>query len=72
MLTRRGALRITQEEFLRLANINIHFPDRPLSNSIVYRPSEFIMTEQTVANIISKTLEQLPKYSGQPDQDADE
>ena len=30
------------------------------------------MAEKAVANILSKTLEQLPKYSGQPDQDADE
>ena len=72
MLTRQGALRITQEEFRRLANIDIRFPDRSLSNSIVYRPLEFTMAEEAVANILSKTLEQLPKYSGQPDQDADE
>ncbi|CAF1371549.1 unnamed protein product [Rotaria sordida] len=72
MLTRQGALRLTEAEFRRLTNIDIDFPGRTIPFSIVYRPADFIMAEKTVANILSKTLEQTPKYSGKPDQDADE
>ncbi|CAF5155661.1 unnamed protein product, partial [Rotaria socialis] len=35
-------------------------------------PAESIMAEKTVATLLSKTLEQTPKFSGKPDQDADE
>ncbi|CAF3268936.1 unnamed protein product [Rotaria sp. Silwood2] len=72
MLTRQGAVRLIEAEFQRLANINIQSPDNISLIPIVYRPIEFIMAEKTVATLLSKTLEQTPKFSGKPDQDADE
>ncbi|CAF3387070.1 unnamed protein product [Rotaria socialis] len=72
MLTRQGAKRLLEAEFQRLSDIDITFPDRTTVAPIVYRPTELIMAEKTVAHILSKTLEQIPKYSGKPDQDADE
>ena len=72
MLTRQGATRLIETEFNRLANIDINFPDRTTIYPVVYRPTELIMAEKTVATILSKTLEQTPKFSGKPDQDADE
>ncbi|CAF4257296.1 unnamed protein product [Rotaria sordida] len=72
MLTRQGAARLIQDEFHRLAQIDIDFPDDTLLNSIFYRPIEFIIAEKTVATLLIKTLEQTSKYSGEPDQDADE
>ncbi|CAF1292664.1 unnamed protein product [Rotaria sordida] len=72
MLTRQGATRLIEAEFNRLANIDINFPDRTTIHPVVYRPTELIMAEKTVATLLSKTLEQTPKYSGKSDQDADE
>ncbi|CAF4507654.1 unnamed protein product, partial [Rotaria socialis] len=72
MLTRQGARQLIETEFHRLANIDINFPDRTTIDSIVYRPAESIMAAKTVATLLSKTLEQTPKFSGKPDQDADE
>ncbi|CAF4558266.1 unnamed protein product, partial [Rotaria magnacalcarata] len=62
----------TTYEFHRLANIDINFPDRTTIDSIVYRPTQLIMGVKTVATLLSKTLEQTTKFSGKPDQDADE
>ncbi|CAF1096570.1 unnamed protein product [Rotaria sordida] len=67
-----GAARLIQDEFHRLAQIDIDFPYDTLLSSIFYRPIEFIIAEKTVATLLIKTLEQTPKYSGEPDQDADE
>ncbi|CAF2744025.1 unnamed protein product [Rotaria sp. Silwood2] len=72
MLTRQGARRLIETEFHRLANIDINFPDRTTIYPIVSHPTELIMAEKTVATLLSKTLEQTPKFSGKPDQDADE
>ncbi|CAM4974053.1 unnamed protein product [Rotaria socialis] len=72
MLTRQGALRIFQAEFQRLADIDIDFSDNTPIHCIAHRPKELIMAEKTVANLLSKSLEQIPKYSGKPDQNADE
>ncbi|CAF2933630.1 unnamed protein product [Rotaria sp. Silwood2] len=72
MLTRQGATRLIESEFNRLAKININFPDRTPISPVVYRPTELIMAEKTVATLLSKTLEQTSKFSGKPDQDADE
>ena len=72
MLTRQGATRLIEAEFTRLSNIDIDFPDRTTVYPVVYRPTELFMAEKTVATLLSKTLEQTPKYSGKPDQDADE
>ena len=72
MLTRQGAIRLFEAEFNRLTNIDINYHDRPALNPVVYRPTEHIMAEKTVATLRSKTLEQTPKYSGKADQDADE
>ncbi|CAF5079092.1 unnamed protein product [Rotaria magnacalcarata] len=72
MLTRQGARQLIETEFHRLANIDINFPDRTTIDSIVYRPTQLIMAAKTVATLLSKTLEQTPKFSGKPDQDADE
>ncbi|CAF4355389.1 unnamed protein product, partial [Rotaria sp. Silwood2] len=66
------ALRLIEAEFRRLADIDIDLSDCIPVHSIVYRPNEFMMAEKTVAALLSKTLEQIPKYSGKPDQDADE
>ncbi|CAF2632111.1 unnamed protein product [Rotaria sp. Silwood2] len=72
MLTRQGAARIIETEFHRLADIDVDFPDTTSLKPIFYRPIEFIMAEKTVATLLSKTLEQTPKYFGKPDHDADE
>ncbi|CAF2100470.1 unnamed protein product [Rotaria magnacalcarata] len=72
MLTRQGAKRLLEAEFQRLSDIDIAFADRITVAPIVYRPTELLMTEKTVATLLSKTLEQIPKYSGKPDQNADE
>ncbi|CAF2217766.1 unnamed protein product, partial [Rotaria magnacalcarata] len=72
MLTRQGAKRLLQAEFQRLSDIDITFADRITVAPIVYRPTELLVAEKTVATLLSKTLEQIPKYSGKPDQDADE
>ncbi|CAF4710410.1 unnamed protein product, partial [Rotaria magnacalcarata] len=72
MLTRQGAKRLLEAEFQRLSDIDITFADRITVAPIVYRPTELLMAEKTVATLLSKTLEQIPKYSGKPDQDADE
>ncbi|CAF4803774.1 unnamed protein product, partial [Rotaria sp. Silwood2] len=72
MLTRQGATRLIGTEFNRLAKININFPDRTPISPVVYRPTEQIMAEKTVATLLSNTLEQTSKFSGKPDQDADE
>ncbi|CAF1623581.1 unnamed protein product [Rotaria magnacalcarata] len=63
MLTGQGAKRLLEVEFQRLSDINITFADRP---------TELIIAEKAVATLLSKTLEQIPKHSGKPDQDADE
>ncbi|CAF1931013.1 unnamed protein product [Rotaria magnacalcarata] len=72
MLTRQGAKRLLEAEFQRLSDIDVTFADRITVAPIVYRPTELLMTEKTVATLLSKTLEQIPKYSGKPDQNADE
>ncbi|CAF1470860.1 unnamed protein product [Rotaria sp. Silwood1] len=72
MLTRQGARRLIETEFHRLANIDINFPDHTPINPIVSNPTTLIMAEKTVATLLSKALEQTPKFSGKPDQDADE
>ncbi|CAF1502166.1 unnamed protein product, partial [Adineta steineri] len=72
MLTRQGAKRLLEAEFQRLSDIDITFADRTTVAPIVYRPAESIMAEKTVATLLSKTLEQTSKFSGKPDQDADE
>jgi len=72
MLTRQGATRLIEAEFTRLSNIDIDFPDRTTVYPVVYRPTELFMAEKIVATLLSKTLEHTPKYSGKPDQDADE
>ncbi|CAF3424589.1 unnamed protein product [Rotaria socialis] len=72
MLARQGALRIFQAEFQRLADIDIDFSDNIPIHCIAHRPNELIMAEKTAANLLSKSLEQIPKYSGEPDQNADE
>ncbi|CAF3341881.1 unnamed protein product [Rotaria socialis] len=59
MLTRQGAKRLLEAEFQRLSDIDITFAERP---------TELIMAAKTVANILSKTSEQIPKYSGHPKQ----
>jgi hypothetical protein len=71
MITRQGAIRLIDAEFQRLATINIDSTDRITSPTVVYRPLEFVMAEKTVATIISKTLEQTPKYSGKPEENVD-
>ncbi|CAF3050663.1 unnamed protein product [Rotaria sp. Silwood2] len=72
MLTRQGAAQLIASEFARLSNIDINYPDRSNVHPVVYRPAELIMAEKTIATLLSKTLEQTPKYSGKPDQNADE
>lgn len=72
MLTRQGARRLIDTEYHRLANIDIKFSDRTSIHPIDSHPTELIMAEKTVATLLSKTLEQIPKFSGKPDQDADE
>ncbi|CAF4716563.1 unnamed protein product, partial [Rotaria socialis] len=72
VLKRQGAKRLLEAEFQRLSDIDITFADRTTVAPIVYRPAESIMAEKTVATLLSKTLEQTPKFSGKPDQDADE
>ncbi|CAF3295255.1 unnamed protein product, partial [Rotaria sp. Silwood2] len=72
MLTRQGARRLIETEFHRLANIDNNFPDHTPINPIVSNPTNLIMAEKTVATLLSKALEQTPKFSGKPDQDADE
>ncbi|CAF3195850.1 unnamed protein product [Rotaria sp. Silwood2] len=62
MLTRQGAARIIETEFHRLADIDVDFPDTTSLKPIFYRSIEFIMAEKTVATLLSKTLEQTPKY----------
>ncbi|CAF1606546.1 unnamed protein product [Rotaria magnacalcarata] len=63
MLTRQGAKRLLEAEFQRLSDIDITFADRITVAPIVYRPKELLMTEKTAATLLSKTLEQIPKYS---------
>ncbi|CAF4880535.1 unnamed protein product [Rotaria sp. Silwood1] len=63
MLIRQGATRFIEAEFHRLANIDISFPDHTTIHSVVCCPTEFILAEKTVATLLSKTLEQAPKYS---------
>ncbi|CAF4338301.1 unnamed protein product [Rotaria sp. Silwood2] len=72
MLARQGARRLIETEFHRLGNIDINFPDHTPINPIVSNPTNLIMAEKTVATLLSKALEQTPKFSGKPDQDADE
>ncbi|CAF3832638.1 unnamed protein product, partial [Rotaria sp. Silwood1] len=72
MLTRQGARRLIETEFHRLATIDITFPDHTPINPIVSNTANLIMAEKTVATLLSKALEQTPKFSGKPDQDADE
>jgi hypothetical protein len=59
-------------EFQRLVAIDTGYTTYTSPTSIVYRPFEFLMAEKTVATIISKTLEQAPKYCGKSDQNVDE
>ena len=72
MLTRQGAARLIEAEFHRLADIHINSSDTQSLNPIFSRPHESGMAEKTVSTLLSKTLEETPKYSGKPDQDADE
>ncbi|CAF3331733.1 unnamed protein product [Rotaria socialis] len=72
MLARQGAKRLLDAKSQQLFYIDITFADLITVAPIVYRPIELIMAEKTVATLLSKTLEQIPKYSGKPDQDADE
>lgn len=72
MLTRQGAARLIDAEFRRLAAIDINFSDTTPDNPIFYRPLEFVMADKVVSTLLSKTLEQTTKFSGKPDQDADE
>lgn len=72
MLTRQGAAQLIAAEFQRLSTININHPDYTNVPHIVYRPVEFLMADKTIATLLSKNLEQTPKFSGTPDQDADE
>ncbi|CAF4520283.1 unnamed protein product, partial [Rotaria sp. Silwood2] len=72
MLTRQGAARLIDAEFHRLADIDINFSDTHSFTPVFYRPLEFVMAEKTVSTLLTKTLEETPKYSGRPDQDVDE
>ncbi|CAM4829105.1 unnamed protein product, partial [Rotaria magnacalcarata] len=72
MLTRQGAGKLFQAEFRRLADIDIYFPDTESFTPVYYRPLTTVMAEKTASTLLSKTLEQTPKYSGKSDQDADE
>ena len=72
MLKRQGARLLLHSEFQRLANIDIDSFPQTTSPSITHRPLDITMAEKTVATIISKALEQTPKYSGNTEQDADE
>ncbi|CAF1663073.1 unnamed protein product [Rotaria magnacalcarata] len=53
MLTRQDAKRLFEVEFQRLSDINITFADRTTVAPIVYRPTELIMAEKTVAILLS-------------------
>ncbi|CAF4326990.1 unnamed protein product, partial [Rotaria sordida] len=70
--TPQATARLIASEFTRLSNIDINYPDRSNVHPVVYRPAELIMADKTIATLLSKTLEKTPKYSGKPDQDADE
>lgn len=72
MLTRQGARKLVEEDFYRLANINTDHPDLPHYTTTVYHPIIYTMAEKTISTLLTKTLEQTPKYSGTPDQDAEE
>ncbi|CAF3787040.1 unnamed protein product [Rotaria sp. Silwood1] len=72
MLTRQGTAQLIASEFARLSNIDINYPDRSNVHPVIYRLSELIMAEKTIATFLSKTLEQTPKYAGKHDQNADE
>ncbi|CAF3344336.1 unnamed protein product [Rotaria sp. Silwood2] len=54
MLTRQGATRLIETEFNRLVKININFPDRTPISPVVYRPTELIMAEKTVATLLNQ------------------
>jgi hypothetical protein len=72
MFTRQAASRLIQAEFHRLADIDIDSTTDTLFSPVVYRPSEFVMAAKTVATIITKTLEDTPKFAGKSDQNVDE
>ena len=72
MVTRQVKAELIAKEFKRLCNININHPDPINKYFIVHRPAEFKMAEKTIATLLSKNLENVPKYSGKPDQNADE
>ena len=72
MLTRQGAARLIDAEFYRLAAIDINCSDPQSLTPNFSRPLESVMAEKTISTLLSKTLEETPKYSGKPDQDADE
>lgn len=72
MITRQGALRLFTAEFHRLAAINTDFPEPPTYSTLVYRPTYNTMAERTISTLLSKAVEQTPKFSGKPDQDADD
>lgn len=71
MITRHRAKRLFEEEFIRLANINIHTTRANSTIHTVHRPPETFMAEKTVAAILTKTLENLPKFVGKPEQNAE-
>ncbi|CAF3346017.1 unnamed protein product [Rotaria sp. Silwood2] len=54
MLTQQGATRLIETEFNRLAKTNINFPDRTPISPVVYRPTELIMAEKTVATLLNQ------------------
>ncbi|CAF1366302.1 unnamed protein product, partial [Didymodactylos carnosus] len=76
MLTRQGVLKLNQEEFVRLTNIEFEHTDHLAQdlNHSVHRPvcqlPSCIMAKKTVTTIISKAVEQIPKFCGTTDDNA--
>ncbi|CAF1418096.1 unnamed protein product [Rotaria magnacalcarata] len=61
MLTRQDAKRLFEVEFQRLSDINITFADRTTVAPIVYRPTELIMAEKTVAILLNQDTDEWMK-----------